>query len=39
MNALLKNMNIGPKFVAAISLVAVVVMSGGYVIQIGRAHV
>ena len=32
MNALLKNMNIGPKFVAAISLVAVVVMSGGYVI-------
>ena len=32
MNALLKNMNIGPKFIAAISLVAVVVMAGGYVI-------
>jgi methyl-accepting chemotaxis protein len=32
MNALLKNMNIGPKFVAAISLVSVLVMAGGYVI-------
>ncbi|MBX9658717.1 MAG: DUF3365 domain-containing protein [Nitrospiraceae bacterium] len=32
MNALFKNMNIGPKFAIAISLVAMVVMAGGYFI-------
>ncbi|NOS78042.1 MAG: methyl-accepting chemotaxis protein [Nitrospira sp.] len=32
MNQLMKNMNIGPKFVTAISLVAVAIMAGGYVI-------
>ncbi|OQW65405.1 MAG: hypothetical protein BVN29_10385 [Nitrospira sp. ST-bin5] len=32
MNQLVKNMNIGPKFVTAICLVAVAIMAGGYVI-------
>ncbi len=32
MNALLKGMNIGPKFVIAICLVAVIVMTGGYAV-------
>ncbi len=32
MNQLMKNMNIGAKFIAAISLVAVATMAGGYVI-------
>ena len=37
MNALLKNMNIGPKFALAISCVAVVVMAAGYVILSNQA--